>query len=141
MDNNYPVNSLQQSKKGKSKKKKNNNSKPAVKVVYISNPMKLKISASKFRAIVQELTGQDAELPTDPTKFTDTDDDNDGDCGGGGGYQKVPDAPLVQEVPRVEQADEQRPSISSTVESFEEAFITPQMLENLTGYFPPSLLL
>ncbi|KAJ4845680.1 hypothetical protein Tsubulata_003571 [Turnera subulata] len=44
--------------------------KKPMKVVYISNPMKFNTSASGFRALVQELTGQDAvELPADPTKF------------------------------------------------------------------------
>ncbi|KAL3534624.1 hypothetical protein ACH5RR_003085 [Cinchona calisaya] len=41
-----------------------------VKVVYISNPMKVKTSASEFRALVQELTGKDADVPG-PTKFSD----------------------------------------------------------------------
>uniref|UniRef100_A0A803NSS0 VQ domain-containing protein n=1 Tax=Cannabis sativa TaxID=3483 RepID=A0A803NSS0_CANSA len=33
------------------------NTKKGVKVVYISSPMKVKTSASEFRALVQELTG------------------------------------------------------------------------------------
>ncbi|XP_030487824.1 uncharacterized protein LOC115704758 [Cannabis sativa] len=39
------------------------NTKKGVKVVYISSPMKVKTSASEFRALVQELTGinSDAE--------------------------------------------------------------------------------
>ncbi|KAJ4969914.1 hypothetical protein NE237_003013 [Protea cynaroides] len=45
------------SKHSKSKKK----SKP-IRVVYISNPMKVKTSASEFRALVQELTGRDSDL-------------------------------------------------------------------------------
>ncbi|KAK9123301.1 hypothetical protein Sjap_012903 [Stephania japonica] len=37
------------------------NNKQAMKVVYISNPMKVKASsASEFRALVQELTGKDS---------------------------------------------------------------------------------
>ncbi|EOY08946.1 hypothetical protein QUC31_010707 [Theobroma cacao] len=131
MDNS--LGSLQHSKaakKAKSKKKKNNN-KP-IKVVYISNPMKVKTSASKFRALVQELTGQDAELP-DPTKFTDTDDDD------VGSNQKVPDAVKnstddhALEVPRVgDQAvhhHEQPTRAHHDVpfETFDEVF-TPQML-------------
>lgn len=39
-----------------------------LKVVYISNPMRVHTSASEFRALVQELTGRDAEFP-DPAKF------------------------------------------------------------------------
>ncbi|EOA24870.1 hypothetical protein CARUB_v10018159mg [Capsella rubella] len=40
-------------------KKKTNNNKP-IKVRYISNPMRVETCASKFRELVQELTGQDA---------------------------------------------------------------------------------
>ncbi|GMY22763.1 sigma factor binding protein 2, chloroplastic [Fagus crenata] len=36
-------------------------SKKGVKVVYIASPMKVKTSASKFRDLVQELTGQDSD--------------------------------------------------------------------------------
>lgn len=43
------------SKKSNGKSKKN-----AIKVVYISNPMKVNTSASQFRSLVQQLTGQDA---------------------------------------------------------------------------------
>ncbi|KAI5663684.1 hypothetical protein M9H77_23007 [Catharanthus roseus] len=47
--------------------------KKPIKVVYISNPMKVNTSASEFRALVQELTGQDSDnIPDhDPTnKFS-----------------------------------------------------------------------
>ncbi|XP_019162490.1 PREDICTED: uncharacterized protein LOC109158988 [Ipomoea nil] len=38
-----------------------------LKVVYISNPVRVNTSAAKFRALVQELTGQDADdLPVTP---------------------------------------------------------------------------
>ncbi|KAI5671923.1 hypothetical protein M9H77_12287 [Catharanthus roseus] len=43
-------------------KKKSRDSSP--KVVYISSPMKVKTSASKFRTIVQKLTGQDSDIST-----------------------------------------------------------------------------
>lgn len=45
--------------KGKKQNKKN---KKEVKVTYISSPMKVKTSASNFRALVQELTGQDSNV-------------------------------------------------------------------------------
>ncbi|OIS95963.1 hypothetical protein A4A49_20961 [Nicotiana attenuata] len=38
------------------------NSKSNIKVVYISTPMKVKTSASRFRALVQELTGPDSDI-------------------------------------------------------------------------------
>nr|GEU96193.1 VQ-like protein [Tanacetum cinerariifolium] len=40
-------------------KKKDNNK---LKVVHISSPMKVKTSASRFRALVQELTGRDSDI-------------------------------------------------------------------------------
>ncbi|EYU42924.1 hypothetical protein MIMGU_mgv1a015864mg [Erythranthe guttata] len=43
----------------KSVKRKNNNS---LKVVYISSPMKVKTSASKFRSLVQQLTGKNSDI-------------------------------------------------------------------------------
>ncbi|KAD4982824.1 hypothetical protein R6Q59_002450 [Mikania micrantha] len=33
-----------------------------LKVVYISSPMKVKTSASRFRSLVQELTGRDSDI-------------------------------------------------------------------------------
>ncbi|KAK9903733.1 hypothetical protein M0R45_000998 [Rubus argutus] len=66
-----------------SKKKKE-----PIKVVYISNPIKVTASAAEFRALVQQLTGQDAadDLPPDlhPTRFPESttgthDDDNNND--------------------------------------------------------------
>ncbi|XP_057796862.1 sigma factor binding protein 1, chloroplastic-like [Salvia miltiorrhiza] len=47
-------------KKGyKGKKKK---SEQLLKVVYISSPMKVKTSASRFRSLVQELTGKNSDV-------------------------------------------------------------------------------
>uniref|UniRef100_A0A6N2KXV5 VQ domain-containing protein n=1 Tax=Salix viminalis TaxID=40686 RepID=A0A6N2KXV5_SALVM len=58
MDNNHSdgggVQERRATKIAKTKKK-------PMKLVYISNPMKFKISASGFRALVQELTGQDSK--------------------------------------------------------------------------------
>ncbi|KAL8136177.1 hypothetical protein AgCh_010688 [Apium graveolens] len=44
-----------------SKQIKKSKTKAQVKVVYISNPMKVNTSASQFRALVQQLTGRDSE--------------------------------------------------------------------------------
>lgn len=44
------------------KKGRKKNDKKPVKVVYISTPMKVNISASNFRALVQELTGRDSDM-------------------------------------------------------------------------------
>ncbi|OAY53366.1 sigma factor binding protein 1, chloroplastic [Manihot esculenta] len=46
----------------KSKKQpRRRSTKKGIKVVYISSPMKFETSASKFRALVQELTGKDSD--------------------------------------------------------------------------------
>ncbi|KAL5220930.1 hypothetical protein ABZP36_025643 [Zizania latifolia] len=64
---------------GKGKRAKAAGKKP-IKVVYISNPMRVKTSAAGFRALVQELTGRNA----DPSKYSPVDDFGAGaadDCG------------------------------------------------------------
>ncbi|WCJ39149.1 Sigma factor binding protein 1 chloroplastic [Euphorbia peplus] len=53
MDHFLGVKAKKQSKKSSTKK--------GIKVVYISSPMKVETSASKFRALVQELTGKDSD--------------------------------------------------------------------------------
>ncbi|XP_006362265.1 uncharacterized protein [Solanum tuberosum] len=47
----------------KANKHPKNTKKKPVKVVYISNPMKVNTSAEEFRALVQQLTGQHANYP------------------------------------------------------------------------------
>ncbi|KAJ0444670.1 putative sigma factor binding protein [Helianthus annuus] len=42
--------------------KKHTNNNNNLKVVYISSPMKVKTSASRFRSLVQELTGRDSDI-------------------------------------------------------------------------------
>ncbi|KAK4738987.1 hypothetical protein R3W88_002684 [Solanum pinnatisectum] len=51
------MNNKKQKRKDDHKSKKSN-----VKVVYISTPMKVKTSASRFRSLVQELTGRDSDI-------------------------------------------------------------------------------
>ncbi|KFK34910.1 hypothetical protein AALP_AA5G209600 [Arabis alpina] len=59
----------------KQKKKTSSTSKP-IKVRYISNPMRVETCASKFRELVQELTGQDAvDLEVEP-EFSSPSDHN-----------------------------------------------------------------
>ncbi|KAF8102070.1 hypothetical protein N665_0201s0359 [Sinapis alba] len=54
------------SRKPLKQKKKTASTNKAIKVRYISNPMKVKTCASKFRELVQELTGQDAVDQPEP---------------------------------------------------------------------------
>ncbi|KAG6638512.1 hypothetical protein CIPAW_10G040200 [Carya illinoinensis] len=138
MDNHLLTSGHQRKATKKTKTKKS--SKP-IKVVYISNPMKVKAdSASQFRALVQELTGQDSELP-DPSKFPGTDDHF------GGQYQMVQDVPdpvmkvgdddHSPEVPvLLDPGLEDQPT---QFEPFEDVF-TPQMIDNMSGLLPTSVL-
>ncbi|KAL9175405.1 hypothetical protein ABFS82_02G110000 [Erythranthe guttata] len=58
--------------KGNKSKKKRDNS---LKVVYISSPMKVRTSASRFRSLVQQLTGKDSYvaqyMESDTTRASD----------------------------------------------------------------------
>ncbi|CAN4118395.1 unnamed protein product [Withania somnifera] len=63
MDNMLNVHSKKANKQPRTTTKK------AVKVVYISNPMKVHTSASEFRALVQQLTGQHANYAATITTF------------------------------------------------------------------------
>lgn len=141
MENNLltSVHQRKPTKKAKQPKKNNN----PIKVVYISNPMKVRTSASQFRALVQELTGQDSELP-DPTKFSNKDE-----YVGGHQHQTAPD-PMTnddskidggdddddhsqqEEVPTVDPStsQEQPESSSSQFEPYDDVFT------NLSGLLP-----
>lgn len=155
MDASNLVSSAQQIRKSAKKPKKTSCKKKPVKVVYISNPMMVKTSAADFRALVQELTGQDAEFP-DPTKFPAADIM---DVGG----RQVPTAADSRKMMMVRDDDEedheaaeadeaaatmetsssqeQPESSGSTAlyEPFDDAFV-PQMMENFSGEFSAGLL-
>ncbi|CAI9759091.1 unnamed protein product [Fraxinus pennsylvanica] len=81
MDKLLTVNQKKASKQPKNKKK-------PVKVVYITNPIKFNTSASEFRSLVQELTGQDADTPEYSPKFVQAN---------GVGNVEVADAVKVEE--------------------------------------------
>ncbi|KAL0414915.1 UNVERIFIED_CONTAM: hypothetical protein Sradi_1693200 [Sesamum radiatum] len=53
-----PRSAKNQTRDGKGKRKNNN----SLKVVYISSPMKVKTSASRFRSLVQQLTGKNSDI-------------------------------------------------------------------------------
>ncbi|KAG2687358.1 hypothetical protein I3843_09G048300 [Carya illinoinensis] len=141
MDNNLPISVHQRKAVKKTKSKKN----MPIKVVYISNPMKVKTSASEFRALVQQLTGQDAEYPV-PAKFLCTDNDV-------GGVQTVP-GPVMKaggddyspEAPVVDLGPEQTESSGYQFNPYDDdddVFTPLQMIENLPAaggsFFPSSV--
>ncbi|RVW92206.1 hypothetical protein CK203_027200 [Vitis vinifera] len=117
---------------GKAKAKKTT-TKP-FKVVYIGNPRMVKVKESEFRALVQELTGQDADI-SDPTVFEEIHDV--------GGNQKVPDVAnneneLELDVPPVDRGDEPPQMSDIPMEQLDDVF-TPQLLENFTGLLQSTL--
>ncbi|CAK8543083.1 unnamed protein product [Lathyrus sativus] len=135
---NSVISSLQQKTPTKITKSKNKNNKP-IKVVYISNPMKVNTSASEFMALVQELTGQYAEWPPDPSKFQEFVGDN-----------SVADSENIRmgcdendhtvlAVPPLVDCNEQVVNSGGgcSYEGFDEdVFFTPQMVENIWDMLP-----
>ncbi|CAJ2671655.1 unnamed protein product [Trifolium pratense] len=133
------ISSLQQTptKITKSKKKKN---KP-IKVVYISNPMKVTTSASEFRALVQELTGQYAESPPDPSRYQEFSGD-DSSADGGCSENRIDcdkNDHTVVVVPPLVDPDDDKVKPSESFEGFDEdVLLMPQMVENIWDLLPTS---
>ncbi|ESW34088.1 hypothetical protein PHAVU_001G123400 [Phaseolus vulgaris] len=122
----------------KTKPKKKNIPHP-VKVVYISNPMKIKTSASEFRALVQELTGQDAQSPPNPTRFhaLDSSDDSSSDKVISVDDHVIP-IPMDPDISVQQQQQHLQPSSSFEAPDDDDVF-TPQMIENISALLPASL--
>lgn len=143
-------------KRTKPKKKSNNN---PIKVVYISNPMKVKTSASEFRALVQELTGQNAEPIPDPSRFQEPEPESDDGSGRGGYKMNISENCLMKingrdddendhslvVTPKVDPNNNycqgQSASGGSSMDSFEpfDDVFTPQMIENISAMLPESV--
>ncbi|WCJ33379.1 hypothetical protein M5689_014747 [Euphorbia peplus] len=114
--------------------------KKPMKVVYIANPIKFKISASQFRALVQEFTGKYSEL-ADPSRFFG--DDSRVGC---------EDQTVLNNAAKINDVDEAVPPVDlsgtkeetsddTLVESaaaFDDIF-TPLMIDNLSGLMDSSL--
>ncbi|CAL9025187.1 unnamed protein product [Prunus brigantina] len=138
----------------KPNKKKGKTKKQGIKVVYISNPMKVRTSASEFRALVQELTGQDSELP-DPARFLEhsSAEDNNSTAQIGGHHHHhhllhhhdaldlvVADAasPPAQEQP----AESSSSNVNTQYpddELYDDLFV-PEMMDSFGGFLPSSVL-
>ncbi|XP_058079629.1 uncharacterized protein LOC131227831 [Magnolia sinica] len=121
--------SVHQKKNPKPKSKE----KIPVKVVYISNPMKVTVNPSKFMALVQGLTGQDSD-PADMAKFLENDGVDD--------LMRIPEpatdtmdddsGTTVRPIATVDPDQESLMSDSSPFDLYDDVFTT-QMLENFTG--------
>ncbi|KAI3796429.1 hypothetical protein L1987_39099 [Smallanthus sonchifolius] len=96
-----------------------------LKVVHISSPMKVKTSASRFRSLVQELTGRDSDIsrynagyfdPTAPTTSTQ---------GDGHVNSKRPVDQLTQQ------------GLFTGSDPFLDGVLSSEMFDHLDGIFPP----
>ncbi|MQL99462.1 hypothetical protein Taro_032192 [Colocasia esculenta] len=116
-------------------KPRNKKKSKQVKVVYISNPMHFKASASEFKGLVQQVTGQDSDV-AELSKFAGADspvasaDDDSAalsrPAGAGAALQQHQQEPYKWAgVPQFD--------------AFDEAFMTPQALENFAAFMPTSL--
>ncbi|ESQ44411.1 hypothetical protein EUTSA_v10006291mg [Eutrema salsugineum] len=113
--------------KQKKKMTSSSTNKP-IKVRYISNPMRVKTCASKFRELVQELTGQDAvDLEPEPAVFSSPSPVSD---------HSPPSPPPENLAPRVlhqEPFDDRVPDYYEPLDG-EEMFF-PQMSAGFSGFF------
>lgn len=109
--------------------------------------MKVRTSASEFRALVQELTGQDSELP-DPARFLEhsSAEDNNSTAQVGGHHHHdaldlvVADAasPPAQEQP----AESSSSNVNTQYpddELYDDLFV-PEMMDSFGGFLPSSVL-
>ncbi|KAF5742461.1 hypothetical protein HS088_TW09G00509 [Tripterygium wilfordii] len=135
------VQNMQSGRRGLVRRRRNNDKK-ALKVVYISSPMKVKTCASKFRALVQELTGKDSDI----ARLMDAN---------GGEY-----SPTASEQISTNPVDDRETSSSAKEElspaklsgsvfgetfdyddHYHHNFVVPQMDESFFGMFPSNMFL
>ncbi|KAJ7976611.1 sigma factor binding protein 1, chloroplastic-like [Quillaja saponaria] len=143
MDTN-PLSSTMSQRTGATKRSKISKKNKPIKVVYISNPMKVKASASEFRALVQELTGQDAESPPDPTRFPDLTGEYVGSAidqtvvcsSDNNSIKKINGHDVYDEKPQDQ--EQQLGSMAERFEPLDDVFYTPQMIENFSGLMMPT---
>uniref|UniRef100_A0A1D1YU55 Glutamate-1-semialdehyde 2,1-aminomutase n=1 Tax=Anthurium amnicola TaxID=1678845 RepID=A0A1D1YU55_9ARAE len=128
------------SKHTKAKKKKQ------IKVVYISNPMRFKTTASEFKGLVQQFTGQDSDV-ADLSKFTDVQnfDNSSTAVDRVFGFTDDDSTALSQPVAGTINQQQQQPHHPEPykynempLDAFDEVFST-QMLENLSTFMSSSL--
>ncbi|XP_008788483.2 sigma factor binding protein 2, chloroplastic-like [Phoenix dactylifera] len=121
------------------------NTKPAakakkkpIKVVYISNPMKVKASAAEFRDLVQELTGRDSNVAY-LSRLPDAEDTGDPPPApeSSSGAAAGPSPAANRSSNPCDNALRSAAN-SDLFEMFDETF-NPQMMENLQGFSPSPL--
>ncbi|CAL9046189.1 uncharacterized protein LOC135674035 [Musa acuminata AAA Group] len=98
--------------------------KKPIKVVYISNPMKVTTSAAKFRGLVQKLTGRDSNV----AYMAATDSSMAESLPGSAAAYEAPRDPSLESTGAVD--DPYKAAAASPFEVFDDAF-TPQTLDGL----------
>ncbi|PNX57970.1 hypothetical protein L195_g050673 [Trifolium pratense] len=103
--------------------------------------MKVTTSASEFRALVQELTGQYAESPPDPSRYQEFSGD-DSSADGGCSENRIDcdkNDHTVVVVPPLVDPDDDKVKPSESFEGFDEdVLLMPQMVENIWDLLPTS---
>lgn len=112
--------------------------KKPIKVLYISNPMRVTTSAAGFRALVQELTGRNA----DPSKYSggaiDVDESS-------GGCPAEPQGTLPSPGSTVESSDAAGPAGHIPAAAYDDDddddSFAPQLIDNMYSVFSPPTFL
>ena len=131
---------------GSGKHKRNGGGGKAIKVVYISNPMRVSTDAAGFRSLVQELTGRHA----DPSKYTGGGgavDAGESSAGSPAGPQMVPAPSPGSTAESSEGAAACSQDVGPTVpaayayDEEEEDSFPPQLIDNSYSVFSPPTFL
>ncbi|KAI3667116.1 hypothetical protein L6452_42164 [Arctium lappa] len=120
------------------KKSQKSSKKKPVKVVYISNPMKIKATPSEFRAVVQQLTGQYATSPP-PEELTGVPNKEAGFAGSGhdfGHHQEKWQRKSTSMDARFTTGSDLSYEYCCREDQVMDDLITPQMLESFSPLLP-----
>ncbi|KAL4587333.1 hypothetical protein LXL04_000202 [Taraxacum kok-saghyz] len=120
------------------KKSQKSSKKNPVKVVYISNPMKIKATPSEFRAVVQQLTGRYATSPPPPplARVPVTDHDYKQEIGCAGGRQQKWKLNLTSIDAGLGTGSDLSHESACREDEVMDDLITPQMLESFPPLYP-----
>ncbi|GFZ02438.1 hypothetical protein Acr_15g0010460 [Actinidia rufa] len=103
--------------------RKSKRKRESVKVVYISSPVKVKTSASRFRALVQELTGQHSDV----SRFAETYNSQ----------QTIVDTEFKSINSRMTESPASSDSLFEP--SFDDLLMSSRFQGSFLGMFPPNL--
>ncbi|KAL2461102.1 vq domain-containing protein [Abeliophyllum distichum] len=131
---------MESKKKSKSKRGRDD----SLKVVYISSPMKVKTSASRFRSLVQELTGRHSDVSRYMENNGDTTDFHEIVCDDDDRVvtkSTVDDehASLISSMDNCRESSLTTTSSDSFLEPIDDVF-SSQMNEHFGGFFSSNLL-